>query len=153
MLVVDSIYAPTRRFCDQVLTRFGVAVRYYAPRATPEAIFADAGAAARLVVLESPGSLTFEFQDVAGIAAAARERIGKSVSIAADHLSGRTYLIGDRFTVADAHLAWALSLLRRAGVDVADWPPLADYLGRMQARPQVKTAIETEMAFYKTVMA
>ena len=73
-LVADTVYAPTRRFCDQVLTRFGVAVRYYSPRAEPAEVFEHAGAATRLVVLESPGSLTFEFQDVGGIAAQARER-------------------------------------------------------------------------------
>jgi len=83
--------------------------------------------------------------------AAARERIGTSLSFAADHLSDRDYLVGDRFTIADALLAWALLLLRRAGVDVDDWPSLADYLARMRARPQVKAAIEMEMALYKTV--
>jgi len=74
VLVVDTIYAPTRRFCDQVLTRFGVTVRYYPPCAAPAEVFEQAGPRARLVVLESPGSLTFEIQDVAGIAAVARER-------------------------------------------------------------------------------
>jgi cystathionine beta-lyase len=74
VLVVDTIYAPTRRFCDQVLTRFGVAVRYYPARATPEEVFAEAGPSLRLVVLESPGSLTFELQDAAGIAALAKRR-------------------------------------------------------------------------------
>jgi glutathione S-transferase len=93
---------------------------------------------------------TFWYRDDAS-KAAARERIGKSLSVAADHLSGRSYLVGDCFTVADAHLAWALSLLRRAGVDVNDWPSLADYLARMQARPLVRAAIETEMALRKAV--
>jgi glutathione S-transferase len=93
---------------------------------------------------------TFWYKDDAS-KAAARERIGKTLSIAANHLSGRNYLVGDRFTVADAHLAWALLLLRRAGVDVNDWPSLADYLARMQARPQIKAAIETEMTLRKTV--
>ncbi|HLG84859.1 MAG TPA: glutathione binding-like protein [Bradyrhizobium sp.] len=93
---------------------------------------------------------TFWYRDDAA-KAAARERIGGSLAIAADHLSGRSYLVGDRFTVADAHLTWALSLLRRAGVDVGNWPSLADYLARMQARPQVKAAIETEMALRKAV--
>ena len=74
VLVADTVYAPTRRFCDQVLTRFGVAVRYYPPRAEPAEVLAHGGPATRLVVLESPGSLTFEFQDVAGVAALARER-------------------------------------------------------------------------------
>jgi len=85
--------------------------------------------------------------------AAARERIGKTVSIAADHLSDRNYLVGGHFTVADAHLTWSLLLLRRAGVDVANWPSLADYLARMRVRPQVKAAIDTEMALYKAVAA
>jgi glutathione S-transferase len=95
---------------------------------------------------------TFWYKDDAS-KAAARERIGKSLSVAADHLIGRSYLVGDRFTVADAHLAWALSLLRRAGVDADNWPALADYLVRMRARPQVKAAIETEIALLKTAGA
>ena len=77
--------------------------------------------------------------------AAARERIGKSLSVASDHLGHRDYLVGTRFTVADGHLAWALLLLRRAGVDVDNWPSLAAYLARVRSRPQVKAAIETEM--------
>ena len=74
VLVVDTIYGPTRRFCDQLLTRFGVAVRYYSPRPEPAEVFAQAGPATRLILLESPGSLTFEFQDVAALSALARER-------------------------------------------------------------------------------
>ena len=74
VLVADSVYAPTRRFCDKVLTRLGVVVRYYPPRTEPAAIFAHGGPALRLVVMESPGSLTFEFQDVPEIARLARER-------------------------------------------------------------------------------
>lgn len=65
----------------------------------------------------------------------------------------RQHADGGRFTVADAHLAWALLLLRPAGVDVANWPSLADYLARMRDRPQVKAAIETETALYKTLAA
>lgn len=74
VLVGDNVYKPTRRFCDQVLRRFGVAVRYFDPRDPPEAILALATDATRLVVLESPGSLTFELQDLAAIAAMARAR-------------------------------------------------------------------------------
>ena len=73
-LVADCVYKPTRRFCDTVLARFGVKVRYYDPLLTPEALLALATPDTRLIVLESPGSLTFEVQDVAGIAALARTR-------------------------------------------------------------------------------
>lgn len=74
MLVVDSVYAPTRRFCDKLLARYGVTVRYYPPRLPPDQILALGGPALKLIVLESPGSLTFEMQDAGAIAAAARAR-------------------------------------------------------------------------------
>ena len=74
VLVVDSAYGPTRRFCDEVLARFGVGTRYYDPLATAEQIGALAGDTTRAILLESPGSLTFEVQDVPGICAMARGR-------------------------------------------------------------------------------
>jgi cystathionine beta-lyase len=74
VLVTDTIYAPVRRFCDRVLTRFGVKPTYYPPRATPEAVLAAGGPALKLILLESPGSLTFEIQDTPEIARLARAR-------------------------------------------------------------------------------
>ncbi|HEY9344417.1 MAG TPA: cystathionine beta-lyase [Inquilinus sp.] len=73
VLVTDSAYGPTRRYADTVLSRFGVEVEYYDPLAGAgiEALFRGN---TRLVYLESPGSLTFEVQDVPAIAAAARSR-------------------------------------------------------------------------------
>jgi glutathione S-transferase len=84
---------------------------------------------------------------------AARARIDESVAFAADHLKTREHLVGDRFTVADAHLTWALLLLRYARVEIDRHPPLVSYLERMQARPAVREAIATEMALRKTVAA
>jgi glutathione S-transferase len=86
---------------------------------------------------------TFWYADEAAKAAAS-ERIGRNVSIAAGHLEGREYLVGDCFTVADAYLTWALLLFKRAGVDLAKWPSLVDYLDRMRDRPHVKAAVEIE---------
>lgn len=74
VLVTDAVYKPTRRFCDTLLKRFGVEVRYFDPVASAESLLARAGSATRLIVMESPGSLTFEMQDVPAIAAAARAR-------------------------------------------------------------------------------
>jgi cystathionine beta-lyase len=74
VLVTDSIYAPTRRFCDHVLKRFGVGVTYFDPRATPEAVMAAASPATRLILMESPGSLTLEMQDIPRMAELARAR-------------------------------------------------------------------------------
>ncbi|WP_337185295.1 cystathionine beta-lyase [Phenylobacterium sp.] len=74
VMVVDNVYKPVRRFCDNVLKRFGVEVVYVPPRAPPEDLVAGAAINVRLILLESPGSLSFEMQDVPRIAALARER-------------------------------------------------------------------------------
>jgi glutathione S-transferase len=81
----------------------------------------------------------------------ARERIGKTLSMAAAHVENRHYVVGERFTVADAYLAWSLLLLKRCGVDVAEWPSLAAYLARMQERPKVQAAIEIEQQIRRTL--
>ena len=70
VLMVDSVYGPARRFCEAFLKRFGVETTFYDP-------LIGAGIAAlirdttRVVYTESPGSLTFEMQDIPAIAAAA----------------------------------------------------------------------------------
>ncbi|MET4802773.1 glutathione binding-like protein [Bradyrhizobium sp. LB11.1] len=93
---------------------------------------------------------TFWYKDDASLAKP-RARIAQTLSVPAAHLADREFLVGQRFTVADAHLTWALLLLRAAGVDIAQWPSLSAYLARMQARPTVREAIATEMALRKAV--
>ncbi len=70
-LICDAVYAPTRKFCDGLLARLGIEVQYYDPL-----IGADISRLfkpnTRVVHLESPGSLTFDVQDVPAIAAAAK---------------------------------------------------------------------------------
>ncbi len=63
-LIVDSVYYPSRRFCNTMLKQFGVEVEYYDPAigAGIEALFRPN---TRLLHLEAPGSNTFEMQDVA----------------------------------------------------------------------------------------
>lgn len=70
LLMVDSVYQPSRHFCDTVLVRYGVDVEYYDPLIgggierliRPET---------KVVFTESPGSVTFEVQDIPAIAEAA----------------------------------------------------------------------------------
>ncbi len=73
VLVTDSAYYPTRRFGDGVLQRLGVGVRYYDPRCGSD-IAALMTEKTRAIYVESPGSLTFEVQDLPGIVAAAKTR-------------------------------------------------------------------------------
>lgn len=69
LLMVDSVYAPTRRFCDRVLTGFGIEVSYYDPLADIRPLIRSN---TKVVFTESPGSLTYEVQDIPAIATAAR---------------------------------------------------------------------------------
>ena len=74
ILATDACYGPTRRFLDRRLPRFGVTTRYHAPRATSGEIAAMIGDKTRVLFMESPGTATFEVQDVPGLAALARDR-------------------------------------------------------------------------------
>jgi cystathionine beta-lyase len=89
LLVVDNIYAPTRRFCDHVLQRYGVAVRYFDPRTPAEDLVESASDAVRLILMESPGSLTLEMQDMTRVAELARTR---KILTACDNTWGAGYL-------------------------------------------------------------
>jgi cysteine-S-conjugate beta-lyase len=73
ILVTDSVYGPVRAFCTGFLERFGVAATFYDPR-IGGGIERLVQANTRLVYLESPGSLTFEVQDVPAIVAGAKAR-------------------------------------------------------------------------------
>ena len=73
LLMVDSAYEPTRAFCNGMLARMGVRTTFYDP-------LVGAGIAGliepetKLIFLETPGSLTFEVQDIPAITAIAHER-------------------------------------------------------------------------------
>jgi cystathionine beta-lyase len=70
LFVTDSAYGPTRAFCDQMLSRLGITTTYYDPL-IGGAIATLLAPNTRAVFIESPGSLSFEMQDVAAIAEAA----------------------------------------------------------------------------------
>ncbi len=87
VLVADTVYGPTRNFCERRLRPFGVEVEYYDPLI--------AGGIAKLiranttaVYCEAPGSLTFEMQDIPAIAAAAH---AKGIPVLADNTWGTPY--------------------------------------------------------------
>ena len=72
LLAPDNIYGPTRKFCDTILKRLGIATRYYDPL-IGAGITEVVGENTRAILLESPGSQTMEVQDVPAICAAAHE--------------------------------------------------------------------------------
>ena len=72
LLMVDSVYGPTRRFCNKVLKKFGIEVTYYEPK-IGEKINDLVQENTKVIFLESPGSLTFEIQDIEEIVKVAKE--------------------------------------------------------------------------------
>ncbi|TCP36947.1 cystathionine beta-lyase [Sphingomonas sp. BK235] len=73
LLLVDSAYDPTRSLADKLLARMGITTRYYDPL-IGAGIAELIGDRTRVIFMESPGSLTFEVQDVPAIVAAAKAR-------------------------------------------------------------------------------
>jgi len=78
ILVSDSAYGPTRDFCRNMLPRYGIETTFYDP-CIGAAIEKDFRANTRVLFLESPGSLTFEVQDVPLLAQIARQHNAVSI--------------------------------------------------------------------------
>lgn len=72
VLVADCVYNPTRAFVTGALKRFGITARFFSPTATAEELKSLIGPTTRLIVLEAPGSLTFDMMDIPAVAAMAR---------------------------------------------------------------------------------
>ena len=72
-LIADTVYPPTRSFCDEHLASMNIAVDYYYPRlgAGIETLIQPN---TQVIFLESPGSFTFEIQDIPAITKVARDR-------------------------------------------------------------------------------
>ncbi len=84
LLMSDTVYGPTRNFANGFLKRFGVSTTFFDPlvgRSIESLIRPET----RVIYLESPGSLTFEVQDVPVIAEAARRR---GITVIADNTWG-----------------------------------------------------------------
>jgi len=89
VLLTDSAYLPTRQFADRVLRRFGVDVSYYDPR-IGAGIDGLVRANTRLIWMESPGSQTFEVQDIPAIVSVAKAR---GIVTAIDNTWGAGYYL------------------------------------------------------------
>jgi glutathione S-transferase len=76
--------------------------------------------------------------------AAQRDYLVKRIGFVAERLAGKPYLLGERFSVADAYLFTVLSWSPLVGFDLSRWPTIVEYLERVGARPAVQAALEAE---------
>lgn len=75
-----------------------------------------------------------------------KERLATRFGLLSKELEGKSWLMGDTFTVADAYLFTVLRWTAFVGIDLSKWPVLAQYAERVSARPAVKAALEAENA-------
>lgn len=76
--------------------------------------------------------------------AASVEALKKRFAYLASELGGRPYLLGEQYSVADAYLFVVLSWAAYVKLDLAPWPALPAYLGRVAGRPAVLAALKAE---------
>lgn len=75
-----------------------------------------------------------------------RSLLDRKLAYVDGQLAGRQFLVGERFTIADAYLTWALTLCTKIGVGLDAYPAVGAYLSAMHARPAVQAAIAAEAA-------
>ena len=73
-----------------------------------------------------------------------RDRLKQRLAFAAEGVVGKTYLLGDQFSVADAYLFTVLGWCSYVGIDLGAWPALVAYRERVGSRPAVKAAMVAE---------
>ena len=73
-----------------------------------------------------------------------KEKLAKRFDWLTKELDGKSYLLGETFTVADGYLFTVLNWGQWVGVDIAKWPVLAAFHARVAARPKVQEALKAE---------
>ncbi len=73
-----------------------------------------------------------------------KENLGKRFDWLDKQLAGKHYLMGEKFTIADAYLFAVLRWSPRVEIDLSKWPNLKAYVDRVAARPKVQEAMKAE---------
>ncbi|MFO1362487.1 MAG: glutathione transferase GstA [Burkholderiales bacterium] len=148
-------YVPTLALDDGTLLTEGPAiVQYLADRAPASGLAPANGTIERYRLQEWLNFLTSEVhksfsplfnpQAAEGWKEAARANIARRFDFLAERLGPSAYLMGERFTVADAYLFVLLNWCPWTGVDLGRWPALQAYHARVAARPKVQEALRAE---------
>ena len=138
----------------EMLTEGPVIVQYLADQKPATGLAPAAGSIERYRVQEWLNFITSELHKSFGpifrpttpdaYKAISKENIGKRFDWLDQQLAGRQYLMGDKFTIADAYLFTVLRWSSRVEIDVAKWPNLKAYMDRVVARPKVQAAMREE---------
>ena len=136
------------------LTEGPVIVQYIADRKPEANLIPPCGSAERYRVQEWLNFTTSELHKSFGplfrpttpdaYKTISKENIGKRFDWVDKQLAGKQYVMGDRFTVADAYLYTISRWSSRVEIDLAKWSNLKAYADRVTARPKVREALKAE---------
>ena len=139
----------------EVLTEGPAIVQYLADKANSE-ILPKAGTMERYRAMEMLNFITSELHKSMGslfdksLTPEARNAIIERISKRVDHLDTilgkHPYVLGDKFSVADAYAFTCLGWGKWVGVDLAKWKNVSEFMKRMEARPAVQAALQAEAA-------
>jgi len=138
----------------EVLTEGAVILQYLADLKPDSGLAARAGTLERYHLMEMLNYIASEvhkgFSPLFNPAASeelkkmAFENLRRKFDYLAPLLAAHPYLMGERFTVADAYLFTVLAWTRPLKIDLAPWPALGAYLKRVRERPAVEKALKAE---------
>lgn len=148
-------YVPVLELDDgQRLTEGPAIVQYLADRKPESGLAPPAGSMARYRLQEWLNFITSEihktFSPMFNPASSedarqeAREALTRRFDWLSEQLAGKSYLMDEQFTVADAYLFTVLSWSRWTDIELGRWPVLQDYVARVAARPKVLEAMKAE---------
>jgi len=148
-------YVPALGLDDgSVLTEGPAIVQYMADQKPDSGLAPKTGTMERLRLQEWLNFISTELHKAMGTffmpkatpewKAAVTERLGVRFDYLAKELAGKQYLMGDKFSVADAYLFTILNWAPMVKFDMSRWPALGEYQKRVGQRPKVQEALKAE---------
>jgi glutathione S-transferase len=148
-------YVPALGLDDgSLLTEGPAIVQYMADQKPDSGLAPKAGTLDRLRLQEWLNFISTEMHKAMGTffnpkapddwKAAVTERLGVRMDYLAKELTGKQYLMGDKFSVADAYLFTILNWAPMVKFDLSRWPAITDYHKRVGQRPKVQEALKAE---------
>jgi glutathione S-transferase len=147
-------YVPAVETPAGVLTEAPVILQYLADQKPDAGLAPKPGDPARYKLQEMLNFITSEMHKGMGNffnpamndgwRQAVTDRLGVRMDWLAKQLEGRQYIMGDKFTVADAYLFTILNWAGPSKFDMSKWPAITDYYKRVAQRPKVQEALKAE---------
>ena len=148
-------YVPALQLDDgQILTEVGVIIQYLADQKPESGLAPKAGTMERYHLMEAVNFAATEVHKQLGalfnpkMTPEMKEvqlgTISRRLDTLEKALQGKQYIMGDKFSVADAYLFTVLSWTNPLKVDLAKWPNIKAYMATVGARPKVQETLKAE---------